>query len=180
MPISAPWSFRSRHIDHGPTNEIRLAAFEDQSIDPSDALHPEVGAADRLDRFGGAADLDVRGTLSSEHVEENLAGRAAQTSSGVTRPQHDCLALSRPLDLEPRATEAPAQVPPTPTNVPPQGGLQVGRERTGPESVGTPHVLMVHEELVQVRERANPAEAKEAERRPRADPSDEPREVAAV
>lgn len=71
----------------------------------------------------------------------------------------------------------PAQVATATANVSPQGSIHCRREVTGPLSIGSANVLVVNKELVEIRQGADPSDAKEPDGWARPDPCDEPREV---
>src|SRR5204863_6436976 len=83
---------------------------------------------------------------------------------------------SGPVNLEPGGVEPPSQVAAA-ANVSPQGSIHCRLEVTGPTPVRSAYVLVVNEELVQIREGADPSNAEEPDRRAGPDPRDERREV---
>jgi hypothetical protein len=74
----------------------------------------------------------------------------------------------------------PTQVAAAAANIPPQRGIHCRREVPGPVVIGSANVLVMNEELVQIRKRTDPFKTEEPPRRAAPDARDEPREVLAV
>jgi hypothetical protein len=64
-------------------------------------------AVERRDSLGRPRHLDLRRSLAPEQVEEKLARRTAQPSSGLAVPNKFPLVGSRPLELEPDPAQSP-------------------------------------------------------------------------
>src|SRR5262245_19896404 len=140
-----------------------------------------MGATERCDSLGRPSDLHLRRSLAPEQVEEKFAGRTAEPSHGFAVPNHVPLVGSRPFDLEPDPAQPATQVATTSADISPESRLQRGGEGAAGASVVRPaHVLVVDEELVQVRKRADPSDAEEPGRWTRPDPLDEPREFSVL
>src|SRR5262245_37557604 len=138
-----------------------------------------MGVMERCDSLGRPGGIDLRRSLAPEQVEEKFAGRTAEPSRGFAVANCVPLVGSRPFDLEPDPAQPATQVATTSADVSPESRLQCGREGVaGASVVRSAHVLVVHEELVQVREGAHPSDAEEPGRWTRPDPLDEPPEVA--
>jgi hypothetical protein len=136
-----------------------------------------VRAPHRRNRFGWPAHLDLRRALAPKEIQQQFTRRPAKPRQRPTGSNRHPLAAAGPLDLEPAAPEPPAQEPPTAAHVSPQPGIHRGREPTNPQPIGTPHVLVMDEALVEVRHLAHPRHAEEPDRRPRPDSRDQPRKV---
>ena len=115
-----------------------------------------------------------------EDVEEEVAGRSAEPRGRLARP-HASLARSVPA----HSISSPAPRRRRPRKRLPRRTLRhnaassSGVSVRGLHPVGPPHVFVMHEELVEVGKRTDPADAEEPRRRARPDPRHEPREVAA-
>jgi hypothetical protein len=73
--------------------------------------------------------------------------------------------------------QPPAQVVAAATNIAPQGRIHFRRQASGLSSVGSADVLVVDEELVEIRHGPHPPKAEEAGGRAGPDPPDERGEV---
>jgi hypothetical protein len=132
----------------------------------------------RCDRASWSCQLDARHSLPSEDVEEKFARRTAQPNRGCALPRRDPLFGSFAADLQPDLAQPPTQVAATSANVAPQGSLQCGREGGArAAAVRSAHVLVVDEELIQVRHGADPSDSKESGRWSRPGPLDQPSEI---
>lgn len=142
--------------------------------------HPEVHAVKRCHGLSRSSHLDLRSLLAPKQVKEKFAGRSTEPSRGIAVPNDVPLVGSRPLDLEPDPAQPATQIATTAAGVSPQRRLQRGREvPTGASVVRSAHVLVVDEELVQVRKGADPSDAEDPGRWARPDPLDKPPELSA-
>ena len=73
------------------------------------------------------------------------------------------------MKLETGAAQSPREKPWRATDVAPQGLVHCTLVRSRTATVGSAHVLVVDEELVEVREPTHPSDAEEARRRSRSD-----------
>ena len=73
-----------------------------------------------------------------------------------------------------------AQIPATAANVSPQGGIHRRGEAAGSLAIGSANILVMNEELVEVRYGTHPSDAEESDRRAGPYPPDEPRKVFAL
>ena len=135
--------------------------------------HAEVRAVNSCHRFVVPADFYLGSSSPTEQVEEQFTRCGAQSRGRMAPPHSESLAGSCSLDFQAGAAQASAQEAATSANVAPQGGLQIVREGTWPEPVGSPYVFVMHEELVEVREASNPPDAEECPRWPGSDGRDE-------
>src|SRR5262249_51586487 len=104
-----------------------------------------------------------------------------QPDRGRALPYRDPLVGSHPLEIQPNPTQSATQVAAASANVSPQGGLQCGRKRVArAQPVRSAHVLVVDEELIEIRHGTHPSDAKEAGRWPRSDAPHEPSEVSPI
>lgn len=76
--------------------------------------------------------------------------------------------------------QPPTQVVAAAANVSPQGSIHCRREPTRLKSVGSANVLVMNEELVEIRQGADPPDAEDPDGRAGPDPRDEPPEVVAL
>ena len=76
--------------------------------------------------------------------------------------------------------EPPTQVAAASANVSPQGDIHGRREATGSKPIRSAHVLVVNEELVEIREGADPSNAEEPDGWAGPDSRHEPSEVLAL
>jgi hypothetical protein len=138
-----------------------------------------VRAVNRGDSLLRSGHVNVCHALPAEEVQEKFAGRSAQACGRFAPAQAASLVRSCPHDLEPDAAEATAEKATPSAHVSPQCNIHRRRNDAQAHSVRAPNVLVMNEELVQVRKRANPTDPEESGRRPRPDPIDEPAEVVA-
>src|SRR3954454_10068331 len=124
-----------------------------------------------------ACHLDPRGALPPEDVEEEVAGCPSDQRSRLATADIRSHARLRPLDLEPDTAETTTEVAASPKHVSPQGGVELRCQQARAHPVGSPHILVMNEELVQVGDRADPADAEDPRGRPRPDPEHQPPEV---
>ena len=100
--------------------------------------------------------------LSPEEVEEQLTRRADQARGRCASPRPQDLGRPRPFQVEPHAAQPPCEEPPRRADVPPQGFVQRGVVRPWMKSVGSAYILLVNEQLVEVRDAPHPPDPKEA------------------
>lgn len=129
-----------------------------------------------LDRLRRSSDLNLGCTATSEEVEEQLAGLPAEASGWLSTPRSDDLLFSCPLQLKARAAQAARQEPWRARDVAPKCSVLTRRVRSWPEAVRPSYVLVMDEELVQVREPTDPSDPEETRRRPGSNDRDELRE----
>jgi hypothetical protein len=115
--------------------------------------------------------------LSAEEVEQQLAWRSGDAGSRFPPPCSNGLSGPRPLKLKTCAAQSPREEPGRATDVAPKGLIHCMLVRSRPTTVGSSYVLVVDEELIEVREPAHPSDAEEAWRRSRSDRRNEPSEV---
>src|SRR5262249_35097719 len=87
---------------------------------------------------------------------------------------------TRPLKLETVRVQPPTQIAAAAANVSPQGSIHRRREATRSLTIGSANVLVMNEELVEIRQGTDPSDAEEPDGRAGPDPRDEPREVMAL
>jgi hypothetical protein len=87
---------------------------------------------------------------------------------------------SNPTGFQPARAKPPTQVPAAAANVSPDRRIHHGREVTWSLSSGSAKILVMDEELVEIRHGADPSDSEEPDRRAGPDPRDEPREVLAL
>lgn len=145
--------------------------------EPERLLHAELGVADGLDRRGWAGDLDLRRVLPSEEVEQQFAWSPGDAGDGLTAPRPDGLGRPGAVKFQAGAAQSSRQEPRSKPDVPPQSLVHRVLVHSRTATVRSADVLVVDEELVQVRAAAHPSDAEEAWRRPRTDPRDEAREI---
>ncbi len=68
--------------------------------DPSS--HAEPPASDGVDGVGGSAEFDVRHTLTTEEIEQQLARKSGDANGRVPSPGHYGMGRPCPSELEPR------------------------------------------------------------------------------
>ncbi len=120
---------------------------------------------------------DYRRGLAPKEIQQNFTRRPAEPSHRLTWPNPHALAGARPFQLKPASAQPPAQKPPAAPHVSPQRGIHRHRKTARPLAIRSSNVLVVHEELVEIRHRAHPLEAEESDRRPGPNLLDEPRKV---
>jgi hypothetical protein len=76
--------------------------------------------------------------------------------------------------------QPPTQIAAATANVPPQASIHRGREASGSVSVGSPNILVMNKELIEIRQGADPSDAEEPDGRAGPDSRDERREVLAL
>jgi hypothetical protein len=123
--------------------------------------------------------FDLRSGLATKDVEQELARQTADSRCRLPHYSRKPLVGFSPLDVEPARVQPPAQIATAAANVAPQGDIHCRREATGPPPVRPANVLVMNEELVEVRQGSDRSEAEEPDRRARPDPRDETREILA-
>jgi hypothetical protein len=111
--------------------------------------------------------------LAPKGIQEKLSGRTAEPNHRLTSPNAHTLASSGPLDLEPETLQPTTQKTAAAPNVSPQRGIHRGRETARPQAIGSAKILVVDEELVEIRHGTYPSEAEEPDRRAGPDLLDE-------
>ena len=125
--------------------------------DPNTALsHAEPHSLDGLDSLFGAADLDFGGGLTPKEKEQQLARQTGEAGRRLSSTGSQDLGRPRPLELETDTTESPCQEPRREAGIAPQRFVQCGGVRPWIKTVGSADILMVNEELVEVRDRGAP------------------------
>ena len=112
-----------------------------------------------FDRRVSSAHLDMCCALSAEEVEEQFAWRSGDAGSGFASPCSKGLSGSRPLKLESCAVQSPGEEPGRVSDVVSKGLVHCMLVGSGAATVGSAYVLVVDEELVEVREPAHPSDA---------------------
>jgi hypothetical protein len=141
--------------------------------------HPEVRTANRRDGARRSNHLDARRRVAPKEIKENLSGWTTDPNGGFAGADRNSLVGAGPSHLQADLAQPATEVAATAADVEPQGRLHHGRKGVaGAQAVRSAQIFVVDEELVQVRERADPADAEEPRRRPRPDPREEPPEVA--
>src|ERR1700751_5634482 len=138
--------------------------------------HAEVRALQRRNGLRWSAHFDLGRSLAAKDVQEEFARRAAESSGRLVWPSHHPLVGSGPLNFEPATVKPPTQVAASAVNVSPQGSIHRRRQATGSSSVRPADILVVNEELVEIRQRPHPPDAEEADGWAGTDSRDEPRE----
>ena len=113
----------------------------------------------------------------AEEVEQQLAWRSGDAGRGFPSPCSDGLSGPCPVKLETCAAQSPREEPGRASDVAPKGLIHCVLVGSRTMTVGSAYVLVVDEELVEVREPAHPSDAEEAWRWSRSDRCDEPCEV---
>jgi hypothetical protein len=131
-----------------------------------------------FDRHSRSADFDVRRRLSTEEAEQQLAWSPGDARSRFPASGSNGLSGPRPVKLKTNASQAAGEKPGCSADVAPQGLVHGVLVRSGTATVGSAYVLVVDEELVEVRNPTHPSDAKEARRWSGSDHRGEPSEVA--
>ena len=131
----------------------------------------------RFDRRSRPADLDMCNVLPPEEVEQQLAWRSRDAGSGLPSACPYGSSGPFPLKFESCTAQSPSEEPRRLTDVAPEGLVHRMLIRSGTTAVGSTYVLVVDQELVEVRHPAHPSDPEEAWRRPRSDRRNEPRKV---
>src|SRR5664279_1766603 len=122
---------------------------------------------DGFDGGGGPTDLNVCRVLTTEEIEQQLARKSDDTNLGSPVPGSDDMVRPRPLELEPSAAEPPREEPACAADIAPQSRILRGRVRPRTITVGSAHILMVDEELVEGGKAPHPTDSEETSRRSR-------------
>jgi hypothetical protein len=130
-----------------------------------------------LNRRGRPVYFDLRRARAPEKVEQQLARRSDDAGGGFAWPCPDGLGRPLPLKLESGTLQPPCEKPPRLADIAPQGFVHRMLVRARSTIVGSTYVLVVDEELVEVRETAHPSDAKEARRWSRSDCRNKPGET---
>lgn len=155
----------------------RVPAFSRDACGQCDS-HAKVRATHRRNRFRRPAHLDLRRALAPKEIQQQLPRRPTDQSRRRTGSNPHPL-TTRPLDLEPAPPQPPAQKPPAAAHVSPQPGIYRRPQAANPQPIRAPHVLVMNEELVEVRHLPHPRDTKEPDRRAGPDPGDQPGKVRA-
>lgn len=123
--------------------------------------------------------VNLRRGLADEDVEQQFARRTAEKSRRFAWSSRHPLVGGGPLDLEPATAQPPAQIVAAAADIAPQRSVHLGCQASGTSSVGPADVLVMHEELVEVRQRADPPQPEEADRWAGPDPRDKSAELVA-
>ena len=115
-----------------------------------------MGATHRRNGLGWPAHLDLRRGLAPKEIQQQFTRRPAEPRRRRAGSNRHPLPGPRPLDLEPVRAKPPAQKAPATPNVSLQPGVHGRPKATNPEPVGPAHVLVVDEELVEIRHLAHP------------------------
>ena len=142
--------------------------------------HPEMRALHRRDGLRRSTHFDLRRGLAPKDIQKEFARQSAESSHWLTWSNPHPLVGSSPLDLEAASRKPATQKAATAANVSPQRGIHRRREAAWPLAIGSANILVVNEELVEIRHGAHPSDAEESDRRAGPDPPDEPREVRAL
>ncbi|ORX14294.1 hypothetical protein AWC27_20435 [Mycobacterium szulgai] len=132
-----------------------------------------MSALDRFNRLRRPAQRNPRSCLAPENEEQEFARHSAQASCWLTPANQYSFIGGSPVDFESVTTQPPTQITAAAANVSPQGGVHFRGEATGPIAIGAANVLVMNKELVEIGQSADPANAKEANRRAGSDPRDE-------
>ena len=141
------------------------------------ALHAEPRAPHGLDRSSSPSHLNVRSLPSPEEVEQQLPRQPGDPSCGVSPFDVNDLRVPNPLKLKSGTSQAPCEEPRRATDVAPQGLVHRLAHGSRTTPVGPAHVLVVNEELIEIRDPAHPANPEEARRRSQSNRLNEPGKV---
>ncbi len=141
------------------------------------AVNPRTNVIYVTDRRVRSAHIDARRALPAEEVEQQFAGRSGDAGGGFPSPRPDGLSGPGPSQLESCAVQSPREEPARAGDVAPEGHVQCLLAGSGAAAVGSAHVLVVNEQLVEARDPAHPSDAEEAWRRSRPERSAEPGKI---
>ncbi len=141
--------------------------------------HAEVRAMHRRNGFRRSAHFDLRCRLPPKEIQQELTRQTAEASRRFAWLNGHSLFGTSPFNLKPASVKPPTQIASAAANVAPQRSIHVGRQNTRPSAIGSANVLVMNEELVEIRQAADPSDAEEPDGRAGPDPRDEPREVLA-
>ena len=96
-----------------------------------------------------------------KRYEQELARLTAEESRRRHPPSVTCSLVPAHWIYEPATVKTPTQIATTAANVSPQRGIHCGREASRPVVIRPAYVLVMDEELVEIRQRANPSDAEE-------------------
>src|ERR1700751_4280016 len=123
--------------------------------------------------------LHSRRGLAPKDVEQEFTRGTAESGRRFPCSSRHPLVGSRPLNLQPTSAKPPTQVVAAVANVSPQRGIHFRREASGLAVISSAEVLMMNEELVQIRQGPPPLEREKAAGGAGPDPGGEPRQVPA-
>jgi len=126
-----------------------------------------------------SAHFDLRCGLAAKDVEQEFAGRTAESSRRFARSSRYPLVGLGPLNLEPATVQPPTQEVAAAANVEPQGGIHCGCQVSRVQPVRAADILVMNKELVEIRQSPDPPDAKEADGWAGTDPRNERGEVIA-
>ena len=126
-----------------------------------------------------SAHFDLRCGLAAKDVEQEFAGRTAESSRRFARSSRYPLVGLDPLNLEPATVQPPTQEVAAAPNVEPQGGIHCGCQVSRVQPVRTADILVMNKELVEIRQSPDPPDAEEADGWAGPDPRNERGEVIA-
>ena len=127
-----------------------------------------------------SAHFDLRCGLAAKDVEQEFAGRTAESSHRFARSSRYPLVGLGPLNLEPATVQPPTQEVAAAANVEPQGGIHCGCQVSRVQPVRAADILVMNKELVEIRQSPDPPDAEEADGWAGTDPRNERGEVAAL
>lgn len=130
--------------------------------------------SDGFDRRLRPAHLDMCHALPAEQVEQQLARRSRDACGRFSHPYPDGLGGPRPLELKTHAAQSPREEPARAADVAPEGFVHRMLVGSGATAVGSAYVLMVDEELIEVRDPAHPSDTEETWRRSRSERRGQP------
>lgn len=142
--------------------------------------HAEVRATQRRNGLWWSADFDLRCRLAPKDIQEQFARRTTESNRRLAWSNRHPLVGSGPLNIEAASVEPSTQVATGSASIAPQGSIHCRRKAAGPLPIRSADVLVVNEELIEIREGPDPSNAEEPDRRPGPDPRDEPRKVLAL
>jgi hypothetical protein len=141
--------------------------------------HTESCASHGFDRCASSAHLDLRCALPAEQVEQHLARRSGDAGGRFSSPRPNSMAGPCPVKLKSRALHPAGEEPRRLRDIAPQGLVHRVLVGSGAATVGSAHVLLVNEELVEVGTPAHPPDTEEARRGSRSDRRGEPGKILA-
>src|SRR5262249_29025009 len=152
---------RCRHVTLMMPGVACVSNLENGEISGS---HAEVRAAHRRDGGWSAADFDCGRVLTPEEVEQQFAWWPREACGRVPSACPQNLAGACPFEFEAVAAQSSCEPPRCDADVAPQCLVQRGGVGSGLMTVRAANILMVHEELVEVRDAAHPPDAEETAR----------------
>ena len=127
----------------------------------NDSSHAEMRSTHRSDGLRRPAHLDLRCGFATEEVEQQFARRATESGCRLAPSNNHPFVGADPVDVEPARGQPPTQEAAPAPHVPPQGGVQFGCQAARSPSVSPANVLVMDEELVEIRHRADPLKPEE-------------------